>query len=158
MAGRLNADILSEGIVLTGPDGTPVCEIDGLLKAKNEDKFFLVESKMTVQVITAVVTVTASVLGLTTLFYLGWFCLQESHLSIPANNLSLCIIYKSQLPSTAPSLLSSNCSLVMAGELFHEKTRKLAKATGLHVAYPDGSEFAIVAPSDQPCSPVLLGK
>ena len=156
MAERLNADILSEGIVLTGPDGTPVCEIDGLLKAKDEKKFFLVESKMTVQVITAVVT--ASVLGLTTLFYLGWFCLQVSHLAIPGNNLRLCIVHKSQLPSTASSLLSSNCSLVMAGELFHEKTRKLAKAAGLHVAYPDGSEFAIVAPSDQPCSPVLLGK
>ena len=134
VAKHLDADILCEGIVLTGPDGTPVCEIDGLLKAKDEKKFFLVESKMTVQVITAVVT--ASVLVLTTLFYLGWFCLQESHLSIPANNLRLCIIYKSQLPSTASSLLSSNCSLVMAGELFHEKTRKLAKATGLHVAYP----------------------
>jgi hypothetical protein len=84
--------------------------------------------------------------------------LQESDLAIPSNNLRLCVIYKSQLPSTALSLLPSNCSLVIAGELFYEKTRKLAKATGLYVVYPDGSEFAIVAPSDQPRSPVLLGK
>ncbi len=56
VAQHLNADILSEGLVLTGPDGTHLCDIDGLLKAKNEDKFFLVESKMTVQVITAVVS------------------------------------------------------------------------------------------------------
>jgi hypothetical protein len=75
--------------------------------------------------------------------------LQESHLTIPGNNLRLCIDHKSQLPSTASSLLPSNCSLVIAGELFHEKTRKLAKATGLHVAYPDGTDFAIVAPSGQ---------
>ncbi len=72
MAQHLNADILSEGLILTGPDGTHLCDIDGLLKAKNEDKFFLVESKMTVQVITAVVT--ASVLVLTDLA-LTWLVL-----------------------------------------------------------------------------------
>jgi hypothetical protein len=38
---------------LKDPNGTTLCDIDGLLKAKNEKKFYLVEAKMTVEVITA---------------------------------------------------------------------------------------------------------
>jgi hypothetical protein len=45
--------------------------------------------------------------------------------------------------------VSTNRSLIIAGELFPEKLCMLAKDTSLHVAYPDGIDFAIVPPSGQ---------
>jgi hypothetical protein len=57
--------------------------------------------------------------------------------------------YMKQLPSEASGLSYENCELVIAGDLFAESLRKLATDCSLHVVYPHGTEFAIVAPSGQ---------